>query len=53
MPTGQVFSHAAAVFATNDMADLALLSSAPHYWWAISHASTMGNVLRYTPSDQK
>jgi len=53
VPTGQVFSHAAAVFATNDMADLALLSSAPHYWWAISHASTMGNVLRYTPSDQK
>ena len=51
MPTGQVFSHAAAVFATNDMADLALLSSAPHYWWAISHASTLETRIRYTPSD--
>jgi hypothetical protein len=51
VPTGQVFSHATAVFATEDMADLALLSSAPHYWWAITRASTMRNDLRYTPSD--
>ncbi|MEV6872231.1 DNA methyltransferase [Amycolatopsis sp. NPDC051128] len=51
VPTGQVFSHATAVFATDDLAYLALLSSAPHYWWAIAHASTMRNDLRYTPSD--
>ncbi|WP_371597668.1 Eco57I restriction-modification methylase domain-containing protein [Streptomyces sp. NBC_00564] len=47
----QVFSHGLAVFATDDTGMLALLSSAPHYWWAISRASTMKGDLRYTPSD--
>jgi hypothetical protein len=51
VPTGQVFSHALGVFATDDTAMLALLSSAPHYWWAVSRASTMKTDLRYTPSD--
>lgn len=49
--TGQVFSHMLGVFATDDTAMLALLSSAPHYWWAISQASTMKGDLRYTPTD--
>jgi hypothetical protein len=51
VPTGQVFSHMLGVFATDDTGMLALLSSAPHYWWAISRASTMKGDLRYTPSD--
>ena len=51
VPTGQVYSHAVGVFACDDPAFLALLSSAPHYWWAISRASTMRTDLRYTPSD--
>jgi hypothetical protein len=51
VPTGQVFSHALGVFATDDTAMLALLSSAPHYWWAVSRASSMKADLRYTPSD--
>ncbi|MDT5047015.1 MAG: hypothetical protein QOG75_2878, partial [Mycobacterium sp.] len=51
VPAGQVFSHQTAVFATDDAADLALLSSAPHYWWAITHASTLETRIRYTPSD--
>jgi len=51
VPTGQVFSHAVGVFATEDTAMLGLLSSAPHYWWAISRASTMKGDLRYTPTD--
>jgi len=51
VPAGQVFSHALGVFTTDDTAMLALLSSAPHYWWAISRASTMKGDLRYTPSD--
>jgi hypothetical protein len=51
VPTGQVFSHMLGVFATDDAAMLALLSSAPHYWWAISRASTMKGDLRYTPTD--
>ena len=49
--TGQVFSHALGIFATDDTGMLALLSSAPHYWWAIGRASTMKGDLRYTPSD--
>ena len=39
------------VFATDDTGVLALLSSALHYWWAISRASTMKGDLRYTPVD--
>jgi hypothetical protein len=49
--TRQVFSHQLGVFATDDTGMLALLSSAPHYWWAISRASTMKGDLRYTPTD--
>ncbi|GAA0406505.1 N-6 DNA methylase [Micromonospora gifhornensis] len=51
VPTGQVFSHMLGVFATDDTAMLALLSSSPHYWWAASRASSMKADLRYTPSD--
>ena len=51
VPTGQVFSHTLSYFATDDTGALALLSSAPHYWWAITRASTMKGDLRYTPSD--
>ncbi|MEU6206193.1 type IIL restriction-modification enzyme MmeI, partial [Micromonospora musae] len=51
VPTGQVISEAVVVFATDDPALLALLSSAPHYWWAVGRASSMKADLRYTPSD--
>ena len=51
VPTSQVFSHMLGIFATDDTAMLALLSSAPHYWWAVSRASSMKADLRYTPSD--
>jgi hypothetical protein len=49
--TGQVFAHKLGVFATDDTGTLALLSSAPHYWWAISRSSTMKADLNYSPSD--
>ncbi|MFE3929996.1 Eco57I restriction-modification methylase domain-containing protein [Streptomyces sp. YIM B13508] len=49
--TGQVFSDATIVFASESMGLLAFLSSAPHYWWAIDRASTMKGDLRYTPTD--
>ncbi|MCX4741806.1 Eco57I restriction-modification methylase domain-containing protein [Streptomyces antibioticus] len=48
---GQVFTHALAVFASGDPGMLALLSSAPHYWWALDRGSTMKGDLRYTPTD--
>ncbi|MEU0078795.1 type IIL restriction-modification enzyme MmeI [Micromonospora tulbaghiae] len=51
LPTGQVFSDSLAVFATDDPAVLAVLSSAAHYWWARTRGSSMKNDLRYTPSD--
>jgi len=51
VPTGQVFSHMLVVFATDDTAMLALLSSAPHYWWALTRSSTLETRVRYTPSD--
>ncbi|MFD8575639.1 Eco57I restriction-modification methylase domain-containing protein [Streptomyces sp. CH8.1] len=51
VPTGQVFAHKLAVFASSDTALLALLSSSPHYWWAISYSSTMKADLNYSPSD--
>lgn len=51
VPTGQVFADLLVVFASDDAALLALLSSTPHYWWAIAYASSMRNDLRYTPTD--
>ncbi|MER7664553.1 DNA methyltransferase [Streptomyces sp. NPDC096193] len=51
VPTGQVFSHALALFASEDHALLALLSSAPHYWWALDRGSTIKGDLRYTTTD--
>jgi hypothetical protein len=51
VPARQVFSNNLAVFATDDAAMFAFLSSAQHYWWAISHGSSMRSDLRYTPAD--
>lgn len=51
IPTGIVVSDATVVFARQDGGYLALLSSALHYWWAITHASTLESRIRYTPSD--
>jgi hypothetical protein len=48
---GQVMSDQTIVFATDDTGILAVLSSAPHYWWAIERASTLETRIRYTPSD--
>ena len=50
-PTGQVMNEKIVVFASNDSGFLAALSSAPHYWWAISRSSTMKADLNYAPSD--
>ncbi|SHT65334.1 N-6 DNA Methylase [Mycobacteroides abscessus subsp. abscessus] len=49
--TGQVFSHALGVFATDSFSDQALLSSSAHQLWAIKHGSAMRNDPRYTPTD--
>jgi hypothetical protein len=51
VPTGKVFAHKLGIFATDDTGMLALLSSTPHYCWAISRSSTMKADLNYSPSD--
>jgi hypothetical protein len=51
VPTGQVVSERIAVFASDDPGFLSLLSSAPHYWWAIEHSATMKADLNYSPTD--
>ncbi|WP_045561611.1 Eco57I restriction-modification methylase domain-containing protein [Streptomyces sp. FxanaA7] len=51
VPTGQVFSHALGIFASDDPGLLAFLDSSIHYWWAIDRASTIKGDLRYTPTD--
>ena len=51
VPTGQVMSHALAIFATDSCAQQAVLSSSFHQYWAITYGSTLGIGTRYTPSD--
>jgi len=51
VPTGQVFAHACGVFALEDFASLALLSSSAHQAWVIRYTSTMRTDIRYAPSD--
>ena len=51
VPTGIVYSNAAGVVAYQDGAHLTLLTSAFHYWWAITYASTLETRIRYTTSD--
>lgn len=51
VPRGIIISHACIVFASEDLADFAVLSSAPHYWWAVTHSSTLETRVRYTPTD--
>ncbi|MEU8799560.1 type IIL restriction-modification enzyme MmeI [Spirillospora sp. NPDC048819] len=50
IPAAQVMSEATVVFASSDLALLALLSGAGHYWWAIKWASGLKSDLRYTGS---
>jgi hypothetical protein len=47
----QVISDAVVVFADDDSAMLAILSSSLHYWWAIDRSSKLKGDLRYTTTD--
>ena len=51
VPTGPVFAHVCGVFAFDDFAHLAILSSDAHAIWAIRYTSTMRTDIRYAPSD--
>ena len=51
VPTGQVFSHRLAVFATDRFADQAVLSSDIHWLWSVVYSSTLEARVNYSPSD--
>ena len=51
VPTGSVFSEATVVFALDDFASLAVLSSSVHMIWVVRYASTMRTDVRYVPTD--
>ncbi|MFB6511687.1 Eco57I restriction-modification methylase domain-containing protein [Streptomyces virginiae] len=50
-PTGLVYSHKIVIFPSDSLAQLAVLSSAFHYWWSIAYSATMKADLSYSPSD--
>lgn len=47
----QVFSHGLAVFAFDDAGSVGVITSAVHYWWAVTYGSSLETRIRYTPSD--
>ncbi|QKW39928.1 hypothetical protein HUT06_42745 [Actinomadura sp. NAK00032] len=51
VPTGPVFSEACVVFALEDFASLAFLSSSLHSSWVIRWTSFMRTDIRYAPSN--
>ena len=51
VPTGQVFAHKCGVFALDDVASLAVLSSSVHQAWVLRYTSTMRTDVNYSPSD--
>jgi hypothetical protein len=51
VPTGAVFTHRLSVFASDDMALLAVLSSSLHFWWTLDRTSTLETRINYSPTD--
>ena len=51
VPTGQVFEHKCVVFALDDFASMAMLSSCIHSAWVMRYTSTMRTDISYAPSD--
>ena len=51
VPTGPVFAHKCAVFALDDFASLAVLSSSVHFAWVVRYTSTLETRINYSPSD--
>lgn len=51
VPTGVVFSEATVVFALDDFASQAVLSSNIHFTWVVRYTGTIRTDIRYAPSD--
>ncbi|MFD5817985.1 Eco57I restriction-modification methylase domain-containing protein [Streptomyces sp. NPDC127038] len=51
VPANQVLAHKLGAFATDSTAQLSILSSSFHTWWAWKYSATMKEDLNYSPSD--
>lgn len=51
VPTGPVYGHKCVVFATESLADLALMSSDIHSTWVTRYTATTRRDVSYSPSD--
>ena len=51
VPVGQLWSHGIVVFAFDEWFHFGLLTSNLHWWWAVHYGSSLGDTVRYTPSD--
>jgi hypothetical protein len=51
IPANWVYSENVVLFAYEDDAHFGFLASALHWWWIVTHASSMRTDVRYTPSD--
>jgi hypothetical protein len=49
--TGPVYSETTVVFALDNYASQAVLSSSAHFVWVLRYASTLETRIRYTPQD--
>lgn len=50
-PTAQVFNEKVVVFPYDDDFHFGVLTSAPHWHWAVKYSSTLGVGVNYAPSD--
>jgi hypothetical protein len=51
VPTNSVYNEKCVLFATDDFASLAVLSSSAHFVWVVRYTSTMRTDINYSPSD--
>ncbi len=51
VPTGIVYAHRLGVFAYDDDRHFGFLSSGMHWWWAVTHSSTLETRVNYTSTD--
>lgn len=51
VPSDAVFSDSSTVITYDDDGHFGLLSSAFHWWWAVTRSSTMRRDTRYAPTD--
>ena len=51
VPTGMVYADRLYVFTYDDDTHFGLLSSGLHWWWAVTHSSTLETRTNYSPTD--